>query len=72
MLFSKKSNKAIIFDDIFINNKIIKVLSYSHILYNNPVIIINSYNIQITNIKEKYYIIDINFSVNNYFITKTI
>tara|TARA_Y100001958_G_C21234475_1_gene560635 strand:+ start:911 stop:2098 length:1188 start_codon:yes stop_codon:yes gene_type:complete len=77
MLFNKNKKKSIIFDDIFINNKIIKeFMSYSYLLYNNnnPIIIINSYNIEkITNIKDKYYIIDIHFSNNELFnITKTI
>lgn len=76
MLFDKTSSKAIILDDIFINNKIIKeYISYCKILYNNncPIIIVNSYNIhKIINLKNNYYIININFNNTQLFnITKT-
>lgn len=75
MLFNKKLNKAIILDDIFINNKIVKdYISYCKILYNNncPIIIINSYNIQKIINKDDYYIINIIFHNTQLFnITKT-
>lgn len=78
MLFSNKKYKAIIIDDIFINNKKInefsKSLEYLYRCKNNLVIIINSSKLEsIQKIIDKCYYIDISYNKKRLFlITKKI